>query len=98
MPLLFWTVTLAFAIVAPDGSLIKPEILPRSDCPNRISEVPRLMNSSKRLMRHAIFMLSSVTRNHQATFSIQTYSQSITGQHSHREPACQLGFACVFCM
>src|SRR5260370_28926253 len=38
MPRLFRMVTFALAIVAPEGSLTKPEMVPRSDCANRDPE------------------------------------------------------------
>jgi hypothetical protein len=57
-PVLFRTVILAFGTVAPEGSLMKPEILPRSDCANTIPKVVRHKQSAKALTRHTFFMLS----------------------------------------
>src|SRR6266850_4827137 len=57
---LFRTVTLALGTVAPDGSLINPEMVPRSDCANNAPELDRLMKNTRATMRHAFFMLNSL--------------------------------------
>jgi hypothetical protein len=58
--------------VAPDGSLTKPEILPRSDCANRIPDATRLTKSSKTVLRlafRAFCILASVFQSLQSNFS-----------------------------
>ena len=56
MPLLFRTVTLAFGTVAPDGSLTKPEIVPRSDCADSTPETRKHMESARTALPHGFFM------------------------------------------
>src|SRR6266704_2670876 len=60
--MLFRTVTLAFGTVAPEGSLIKPEILPRSDCANSIAEHTRPMKTTRTTLERKFFIVASSCR------------------------------------
>src|SRR2546428_9191000 len=60
--MLFRTVTLAFGTVAPEGSLIKPEILPRSDCANSIAEHARPMKTTRTTLERKFFIVASSYR------------------------------------
>jgi hypothetical protein len=55
-------VTTALGIDAPDGSLMKPEIVPRSDCATRTHEAVRVTKSAKTLERNGFFIVRSVLR------------------------------------
>src|SRR6059036_1049259 len=59
---------------APEGSLINPEIVPRSDCANSIPEARRLARNTKMLVRHAFFMMSSVAEMSPAGNRLKTQS------------------------
>src|SRR5579864_4367145 len=68
MPALFCATTFAFGMVAPDGSLTNPEILPRSDCANAVVKLKEIKNAAharkrrKRFTSIGIFALSLVFR------------------------------------
>src|SRR4029077_16365783 len=49
-------VTFALAMVAPEGSFTKPEIVPRSDCANRDAETIKLIKHTKTATRQ-IFII-----------------------------------------
>src|SRR5205807_3503612 len=62
MPVLFRIVTLALAIVAPDGSLIKPEILPRSDCASNPCETSKAKHTARIHLRKELIIRHPIAR------------------------------------
>src|SRR5260221_10772737 len=51
-------VTFALAIVAPEGSLTKPEMVPRSDCAKVNSEIVKQTNNIATATRQAFFIVT----------------------------------------